>query len=264
MWNFPDHIYRPTFPQFLRIIFMGYLFVSTHRTNKSSVLLNNVSASICFVLCTNCNRLPALSADITGIVNVPLDCVRVISWRLLRCVGYAALYEKTFMNSELAIPGRIPPWPIYRHSLMIRLPGRTGRCQFGFEYLPSRRVLNHGPSQYAAMLPLSCDVYSQNLTFIFLLLWTLIWRGRRPSEHFSFHNVPLSLNWAFLWGSSCFIVVIFVTTFLFFCLLPSHFYSSYPLLPSPSAVTNWLSLQEPFLPNCRILSQFIHQQTHIY
>ena len=81
-----------------------------------SVLLDSASASICFVLWTNRNYWPVLSADITGIVNIPLDCVRVISWRLLRCIGYAALYEKTFLNSELDIHGRKPPRPIYKHS----------------------------------------------------------------------------------------------------------------------------------------------------
>jgi hypothetical protein len=53
---FPDHIYHPTYPQFLRKVFMCHLFPSTHKTNKSSVLLNSASASICFVMWTNCNR----------------------------------------------------------------------------------------------------------------------------------------------------------------------------------------------------------------
>jgi len=111
----------------------------------------------------------------------------------------------------------------------------------GWNNLRSRRELNQGSSQCVAMLSLSSDVYSQTLTFILLFIWTLIWGGWRLSEHFSFHNVPLSLNWVFLWGNSCFIVVIFITTFSFFyLLLSSHPSSSYPLLPSPPAITNWL------------------------
>lgn len=93
MWDFLYHIYRPTYPQFLRKKFYGPPVSVYSQGEQVFVLLNIASANICFVLWTNCNRWPVLSADITGIVNIPLDCVRVISWRLLRCAVWKDVYE---------------------------------------------------------------------------------------------------------------------------------------------------------------------------